>query len=231
VKSPLAAAAVLLIGLGACAPTLRGPAVAPAAAPDPGANGLAISASFADPGGTDADAADWADAALGRPGTVDGGPLSAADVRAALDASTTADVWDIAVLPYASNDRVAHYVDVFSGRARDYFAERLRRGTRYEPMIRGKLRAAGMPEDLFFLALVESGFDPHAYSRAAAVGMWQFMTTTARGVGLRVDSWVDERRDPVRATDAAISAFFLAVAPSPMISLPRSTMAFFISAS
>ena len=203
-KSPLAAAAVLLIGLAACAPALRGPAVAAVAAPDRAANGPAASANFMDQAENDAGAADWADAALGRPGAVDGGPLSAADVRAALDASSSADVWDIAVLPYASDDRVEHYVDVFSGRARDYFAERLRRGTRYEPMIRGKLRAAGMPEDLFFLALVESGFDPHAYSRAAAVGMWQFMTTTARGVGLRVDSWVDERRDPVRATDAAI---------------------------
>ena len=70
-------------------------------------------------------------------------------------------------------------------------------------MIREKFRAKGIPEDMYFLGLVESGYDPNAYSRAAAVGMWQFMTTTARGVGLRVDWWVDERRDPVRATDAA----------------------------
>jgi membrane-bound lytic murein transglycosylase D len=57
---------------------------------------------------------------------------------------------------------------------------------------------------MYYLALVESGFNPHAYSRAAAVGMWQFMTTTARGMGLRVDWWVDERRDPVRSTEAAV---------------------------
>jgi membrane-bound lytic murein transglycosylase D len=57
---------------------------------------------------------------------------------------------------------------------------------------------------MYYLALIESGFNPHAYSRAAAVGMWQFMTTTAQGMGLRVDWWVDERRDPVRSTEAAV---------------------------
>lgn len=111
--------------------------------------------------------------------------------------------WDIDV-SYATRDRVEHYVDRFTGSARAPFSAWLRRGTRYEGMIRAKLREAGLPEDLYFLALVESGFDSHAYSSAAAVGMWQFMTTTARGVGLRVDWWVDERRDPVKATDAAI---------------------------
>ena len=71
-------------------------------------------------------------------------------------------------------------------------------------MIRAKMKAGGLPEDMYYLALVESGFDPHAYSRAAAVGMWQFMTSTARDMGLRVDRWVDERRDPVRSTGAAV---------------------------
>ena len=61
-----------------------------------------------------------------------------------------------------------------------------------------------MPEDLTYLALIESGYDPHAYSRAAAVGMWQFMSGTARDVGMRVDWWMDERRDPARSTDGAI---------------------------
>lgn len=111
--------------------------------------------------------------------------------------------WDIDV-SYATRDRVEHYVNRFTGSARAPFRSWLQRGTRYEGMIREKLSDAGLPEDLYFLALVESGFETHAYSRAAAVGMWQFMTTTARGVGLRVDWWVDERRDPVKATDAAI---------------------------
>ncbi|MEQ1689720.1 MAG: transglycosylase SLT domain-containing protein [Gemmatimonas sp.] len=105
---------------------------------------------------------------------------------------------------YETHARVAHYVQLFTTSGRDRFAARLSRGSRYEPMIRAKLRASGMPEDLTYLALIESGYDPHAYSRAAAVGMWQFMSSTARGVGLRVDWWLDERRDPVRSTEAAI---------------------------
>lgn len=122
---------------------------------------------------------------------------------AAARSGDEAVAWDIDV-SYATRDRVEHYVDRFAGSARQTFAAWLARGTRYEGMIRDKLRAADLPEDLYYLALVESGFDSHAYSRAAAVGMWQFMTTTARGVGLRVDWWVDERRDPVKSTDAAI---------------------------
>jgi membrane-bound lytic murein transglycosylase D len=112
--------------------------------------------------------------------------------------------WDIDVRSYETFDRVRHYVAAFSGPAKDRFAERLSRGSRYEAMIRAKFRAGELPEDMYYLALIESGFNPHAYSRAAAVGMWQFMTTTAQGMGLRVDWWVDERRDPVRSTEAAV---------------------------
>jgi membrane-bound lytic murein transglycosylase D len=115
-----------------------------------------------------------------------------------------APTWDIDVRSYETFDRVRFYVSAFTGSAKGRFAERLSRGSRYESMIRTKLREGGLPEDMYYLALVESGYNPHAYSRAAAVGMWQFMTTTARGMGLRVDWWVDERRDPVRATDGAV---------------------------
>lgn len=113
-------------------------------------------------------------------------------------------VWDMDVKSYENQERVAYYVNLFTQTARDHFQERLHLGTRYEPMIRAKLKAGGIPEDMSYLALVESGFDPNAYSSAAAVGMWQFMSSTARDVGLRVDWWVDERRDPARSTDAAI---------------------------
>jgi membrane-bound lytic murein transglycosylase D len=113
-------------------------------------------------------------------------------------------VWDMDVRSYETHARVEHYVDLFAGSARDRFVARLARGTRYDGMIRAKMRASGMPEDLTFLALIESGYDPHAYSKAAAVGMWQFMSSTARDIGLRVDWWMDERRDPARSTDGAI---------------------------
>jgi membrane-bound lytic murein transglycosylase D len=110
---------------------------------------------------------------------------------------------DLDIHAFETQERVARYIKVFSGSARESFGEQLERGTRYEGMIRTRLRAAGLPEDMYYLALIESGFDPHAVSRSNAVGMWQFMAPTARDVGLRVDWWADERRDPIRATDAA----------------------------
>lgn len=111
--------------------------------------------------------------------------------------------WDIEVRDYLSHDRVEFYVRRFTGSARPTIVSWLQRGLRFEPMIRKTFREAGIAEDMYYLGLVESGYDPHAYSRAAAVGMWQFMTATARGMGLRVDWWVDERRDPMRSTKAA----------------------------
>ncbi len=111
--------------------------------------------------------------------------------------------WDIDVHSFEDHDRVEFYVKRFSGSSRAWFEERMARGTQFEGLIRQALRAQQLPEDLMYLALIESGFDPHAYSRSAAVGMWQFMAPTATGYGLRLDWWVDERRDPVASTHAA----------------------------
>lgn len=128
-----------------------------------------------------------------------------ADAEVTADpAKATAPVWDINVASYEAQDRVAFFVSRFTGPSRGSFQRALTRQSRYAEMITTKLRAGGLPEDMLYLALIESAYDVHAYSRAAAVGMWQFMTTTARGVGLRVDWWVDERRDPVKSTDGAI---------------------------
>ena len=126
-------------------------------------------------------------------------------ITAADTAGPEGPTWDIDVRSYEGHRRVEFYVKAFTAEsARERFVSRLERGSRYEPMIRAKLRAGDIPEDMYYLALVESGFNQHAYSRAAAVGVWQFMTATARSTGLRVDWWVDERRDPVRSTDAAV---------------------------
>src|SRR5882724_4380601 len=111
--------------------------------------------------------------------------------------------WDIDVRTYASHPRVQFYLGYFQGRARPGMEVFLARGARYEPMIRRRFEAEGLPGDLGYLALIESGYSSDAVSRSYAVGMWQFMRGTGRGYGLRVDSWVDERRDPVKATDAA----------------------------
>jgi membrane-bound lytic murein transglycosylase D len=111
--------------------------------------------------------------------------------------------YDIDVETYGSHSRVKYYLDFFQGPARDRMSIWLQRMPKYEPMIRAKLKEYQVPEDMVYLALIESGFSNTATSRARATGMWQFMKGTAKLYGLKIDSWVDERRDPVRATDAA----------------------------
>lgn len=107
-------------------------------------------------------------------------------------------------LPLEMNDRVDAWINYFQDVIPDRFALYLERKGRFEPMIRGKLRERGMPQDLIYLSLIESGMNPNAYSRAAAVGLWQFIRATARMYDLEVSFWVDERRDPEKATDASL---------------------------
>src|SRR5918994_1378656 len=111
--------------------------------------------------------------------------------------------WDIDVRTFASHPRVQYYLNHFQGVSRAGMSVFLTRGARYEPMIRRRFEAEGLPGDLGYLALIESGYSNDAVSRSHAVGMWQFMKGTGKGYGLRIDTWVDERRDPVKATDAA----------------------------
>jgi membrane-bound lytic murein transglycosylase D len=134
-------------------------------------------------------------------------PLAGEDVRheaEELFGSETA-TFDIDVTNYAGNRRVLEYLEFFQLDARDRFEIWLSRLGRYEGMIRERLRARGLPEDLVYLTLIESGLSNTAVSRARAVGMWQFMAPTGKGYGLQIDPWVDERRDPFKATDAAVS--------------------------
>ncbi len=113
--------------------------------------------------------------------------------------------FDIDVSSFAGNRRVLEYLEFFQLDSRDRFTIWLSRLGRYEGMIRERLRARGLPEDLVYLTLIESGLSNTAVSRARAVGMWQFMASTGRGYGLQIDPWVDERRDPFKATDAAVN--------------------------
>ena len=87
---------------------------------------------------------------------------------------------------------------------RPVFTRYLEREGLYSGMILKGLRSRGMPEELMYLAAIESGYSPRATSRVSAIGMWQFMGPTAQAFGLRIDEYVDERRDPVRATEAAL---------------------------
>jgi peptidoglycan lytic transglycosylase D len=101
------------------------------------------------------------------------------------------------------NDRVQFFMDRYTGSRREIIGVWLNRSPRYLTMIREAFRAQGLPEDLCFVAMIESGFNPRAVSRVGAKGLWQFMAPTARAYGLRVDQWVDDRLDPVKSTHAA----------------------------
>lgn len=107
-------------------------------------------------------------------------------------------------LPEAGQARVNHWVRRFTTDQRPTFELFLSQEIVFGKLIREKLAARDMPEDLLYLAMIESGLRPRATSRVKAAGVWQFMGPTAEAYGLRVDQWVDERRDPVKATDAAL---------------------------
>jgi len=106
--------------------------------------------------------------------------------------------------PVSDNAQVQKFLERFQTGYRRAVVERwLGRAGRYTEMIRAIFRDQGLPEDLMFTAMIESGFNPVATSRAGAKGLWQFMAPTARRYGLRVDRWVDERLDPEKSTLAA----------------------------
>jgi membrane-bound lytic murein transglycosylase D len=105
--------------------------------------------------------------------------------------------------PVAVNPQVQHFLDRFTGARREVVNLWVGRAGRYLGMIRDVLKARGLPEELAYTAMIESGFNPVAVSRVGAKGMWQFMAGTARSYGLRVDQWIDERLDPEKSTVAA----------------------------
>ena len=213
VSRPNLTIAAVLLAAAACAPSLRPVAPAPEASrPATVASGGVVvvqdngDSAFAVPESLQVkmrDAIAGVSAALGLPDST-AAAIAIAEERSEAPAVVAEEVaWDIDVESYLTHDRVAHYLNLFTGAAKSRIQMRLERGKRFEPMIREKFRARGIPEDMYYLGLVESGYDPHAYSRAAAVGMWQFMSSTGRAVGLRIDHWVDERRDPIKSTEGA----------------------------
>ncbi len=107
-------------------------------------------------------------------------------------------------LPLMLTDQVAGFINYFStAKGHDTLQHALERGGRYREMIESTLREQGVPQELIYLAQAESGFHPLALSRVGARGMWQFMSSRARGYGLQHNLWVDERQDPEKSTRAA----------------------------
>ncbi|MBA5873389.1 MAG: transglycosylase SLT domain-containing protein [Nitrospira sp. CR1.2] len=106
-------------------------------------------------------------------------------------------------VPIVVDPSVQGHIRFFNVAIRNRFEQWLIRLSHYRPLVDSIFTEFQLPSDLIYLSLVESGFNPHAYSRARAAGPWQFMKGTAKVYGLRVDSYVDERRDPVKSTVAA----------------------------
>lgn len=111
------------------------------------------------------------------------------------------------ITPYNNNETASRAVDrnisLFANRIRDRFALYLSRSGKYLDVMKDILRKKDVPEDIVFLSLIESGFNPNAYSIAHAAGPWQFIASTARRYGLEINWWKDERKDPVKSTEAA----------------------------
>ena len=106
-------------------------------------------------------------------------------------------------IPHEFNEKVANWIQFFSQRDRERFQLFLDRGEPYREAVQNILEENKVPIDLYYLGLIESGFNFKANSRVKAVGVWQFMKSTGKMYGLGVDSYIDERRDPIRATEAA----------------------------
>lgn len=107
--------------------------------------------------------------------------------------------------PIVINKQVETYLNIFQNVQRKAFRRWLERSSKYLPMIQRELREAGLPQDLAYLAMIESGFNQRAYSRSRAVGLWQFMKGTGKEYNLRIDRYVDERRHALKSTRAAIA--------------------------
>lgn len=114
---------------------------------------------------------------------------------------------ELNTIPTEVNEHVEKWIAYFQGRGRPHMERYLARSTRYEKLMKKVLRDNGLPEDLFYIALIESGFSSHATSHASAVGYWQFIRGTGKRYGLEINAFVDERRDPVFATQAAAEYF------------------------
>ncbi|NWF93684.1 MAG: LysM peptidoglycan-binding domain-containing protein [Syntrophaceae bacterium] len=106
-------------------------------------------------------------------------------------------------IPIVINAKVEHFIQYFQTTAKKIFSNWLARSEKYIPFMKNLLKEKGLPEDLVYMALIESGFSPYAYSRRKASGPWQFIYLTGKRYGLNVNWWVDERRDPEKSTIAA----------------------------
>lgn len=110
-------------------------------------------------------------------------------------------------VPLVMNEKVQAWLDYFTGPGRPWMERSLQRSGRYLDMMRATLARKGLPQDLVYISLIESGFVNQARSHASAVGTWQFIQSTGRHYGFSINQWVDERRDPEKAVEKAANYF------------------------
>ena len=134
----------------------------------------------------------------------DNAVLTGADQAAPDDPGVSTPAQEVTFdIPVVENDKVRYFLHYYTGPARSAFARWLARSSRYLPRMRQIFADEGLPQDLTYLAMIESGFNDRAYSWAHAVGPWQFIDSTGRLMGLKSDWWRDERRDFEKSTEAA----------------------------
>lgn len=114
---------------------------------------------------------------------------------------------ELEIIPTEINESVDKWINYFQNKGRVHMERYLLRSTRYEALMKKVLRDNKLPEDLFYIALIESGFSSEAFSHASAVGYWQFIRGTGKRYKLNISKMVDERRDPVLSTQAAAEYF------------------------
>jgi membrane-bound lytic murein transglycosylase D len=134
---------------------------------------------------------------------VEVGPLSPEALRSEQEQVKGAEMGAVFDFPIDLNDKVLAWVHAFTTDKRAFMERTLSRASQYLPMVRQIFAEERIPTDLAYLAVIESGYINSAHSYAKAVGMWQFMRATGRVYGLGGNAWVEERRDPVKATRAA----------------------------
>ena len=107
------------------------------------------------------------------------------------------------VMTLTCNDEVKRYIDRYTKAGRKSTSYLLGRASYYNPFFEKALRSYGLPQELKYLPIIESGLNPNATSRVGAAGLWQFMTTTGKQYNLQIDNYIDERRDPEKSSYAA----------------------------
>jgi peptidoglycan lytic transglycosylase D len=154
--------------------------------------------------GEDATATEASDGPVDAETLEDNAALTGADQAAPDEAGVSVPAEEVTFdLPVVENAKVRYFLDYYSGPGRSAFSRWLARSSRYLPRMREIFAKEGLPQDLAYLAMIESGFNDRAFSWARAVGPWQFIDSTGRLMGLKSDWWRDERRDFEKSTEAA----------------------------